>query len=237
MKFSLVSDLHVNHPQPKFPYADLEELVVVAGDTSNGLEGLRFLQKLRNKGHRVVAVDGNHEHYSNHSQERSVIETTARFREDFPDVVDFHYNEPVFILRNGWYQVRLEQTWQGYMNDSYWGDLSAETVNQLALQDAEYIELALQSCVYKKRKAVVVTHTAPCYETLDPRFEGSFSNEWYMNPWMTPLLGLYRDTITVWCHGHTHASADKIVNGVRVVCNPRGYPGENPDWKPLTVEV
>ena len=27
------------------------------------------------------------------------------------------------------------------------------------------------------------------------------------------------------------------VHGVRVVCNPRGYPRENPGWKPKTFKV
>lgn len=237
MKFSLVSDLHINHPQPKTPYADLEELVVVAGDTSNGLEGLRFLQKLRNKGHRVVAVDGNHEHYSNRSQGRTCLETATRFREEYPDVVCFHPNEPTFLVRNGWYTVRVEPAWQTYQNDSYWCNLTAEECNSLAVQDAGFMEESLKSLEALERKAIVVTHTAPCYESLDPKFEGSFSNEWYVNPFMTPLLKRFSDTILVWCHGHTHAFADVTVDGVRVIANPRGYPGEVPNWKPITVEI
>lgn len=237
MKFSLISDMHVDFPQPKTPYADLEELVVVAGDTSNGLHGMRFLQKLRNKGYRVVAVDGNHEHYANNSQGRSVLETTARFREEYPDVVNYHRNEPTFILRNGWYKVRVPKAWATYMNDHVNCVLSPEECNLLAQQDAQFIEDRLTSLQMLGMKAVVVTHTAPCEETLDPKFEGAFSNEWYVNPYMTPLLGRYKDTILVWCHGHTHAPNEAIVDGVRVVCNPRGYPGENPQWKPLTIEV
>lgn len=27
----------------------------------------------------------------------------------------------------------------------------------------------------------------------------------------------------LWIHGHTHDSFDYVVNGCRVVCNPRGY--------------
>ena len=41
-------------------------------------------------------------------------------------------------------------------------------------------------------------------------------------------------------HGHTHESFDYLVNGTRVVCNPRGYaPMElNPAFDPgLTVDV
>lgn len=35
-------------------------------------------------------------------------------------------------------------------------------------------------------------------------------------------------------HGHTHTKMDKIINGVRIVSNPKGYPNEvthhKPDW-------
>src|SRR3546814_5236269 len=71
--------------------------------------------------------------------------------------------------------------------------------------------------------------------SLDPRFDGQFSNEWYWNPHMEPLLAKHRDKIAVWHHGHTHATVDVVVDGVRIVTNPRGYPGENPGWKPLTM--
>jgi hypothetical protein len=30
-------------------------------------------------------------------------------------------------------------------------------------------------------------------------------------------------SVSLWTHGHTHESFDYVVNGTRVVCNPRGY--------------
>lgn len=235
MKFSLISDMHVDFPQRKVPYDLLEKDVVVAGDTSNGLEGLKFLQKLKNKGFNVYAVDGNHEHYANTAQGRTVEETTARFREDHRR---YHDLEPTpIVLANGWYPVTDEEIWADYMNDSRKGNLSATEANVRSLNDASFIEETLKGWRDIQKKGIVVTHTAPCEETLDERYFGFFSNEWYWNPQMRRLLTEYKDQIHVWCHGHTHASADKIVDGVRVVCNPRGYPGENPNWKPLTVEI
>lgn len=235
MKFSLISDMHVNHPQPKTPYNLLEEIVVVAGDTSNGLEGLRFLQKLKNKGFDVLSVDGNHEHYSNYGQGRDCHQTTERFTLDYPSFVD--KGDIWFLLRNGWYWVEDETAWYHYMNDGRYADVRASEVNDMATYDAKFMHDYLLSAKEKNKKVVVVTHTAPCEETLNPEFEGHFSNAWYWNPEMKPLLAKFKDTILVWCHGHTHTFADKIVDGVRVVCNPRGYPGENPGWKPFTVEV
>jgi hypothetical protein len=59
LKFSLVSDLHVNHPQPKIPYDQLEDLVIIAGDTSNGLDGIKFINKLKNMGEQLMKLKHN----------------------------------------------------------------------------------------------------------------------------------------------------------------------------------
>jgi predicted phosphodiesterase len=37
------------------------------------------------------------------------------------------------------------------------------------------------------------------------------------------FLDLMEPRASVWIHGHTHESFDYVVNGTRVVCNPRGY--------------
>ena len=240
MKFSLISDLHIDFPQPRISYEQLEDVVVVAGDTSNGLEGLKFLNKLRRKGFEVFACDGNHEHYRNLSQGRTCTETTLRFITDFPATGAFSqtsYRDIPIVIANGWYPVTNEVMWQNYMNDSRNCDITATDANVMACNDATFVEDVLKGWKAEGRKGVIVTHTAPCEETLDSRFAGHFSNEWYWNPGMRPLLSKYKDQIHVWCHGHTHARNEAVVDEVRVVCNPRGYPGENPDWAPLTIEI
>lgn len=234
-KFSLISDMHVDFPQPKTPYDKLEEFVVVAGDTSNGLLGLKFLNKLKNKGHQVFAVDGNHEHYSNRSQGRFPDETERAFYDGLAQGYIAAVNEDLTIIgSNGWYEVRNESAWQNYMTDSFNGLLTAEWVNERAKLQAAYIDDNLSNI---PGRFIIVTHTAPCLHTLNPDFEGHFSNDWYWNPHMGRVMARHADKIAVWCHGHSHASADKIVDGVRVVCNPRGYPRENPEWQPLTIQI
>jgi len=237
MKFSLISDMHVDFPQNKTPYDKLEKNVIVAGDTSNGLLGLKFLNKLRNKGFNVFAVDGNHEHYSNVSQNRDVYETIDKFREIFPNETNM---DGVRVAGcNGWYTVTGAMSWVSYQNDhaNIFGKepvSDAERVNYLAFQDYMHLKDLLDN---SPDPLLIVTHTAPCEETLDPRFAGSFSNEWYFNPFMYRLLEKYSHKILAWCHGHTHARSQAIVHGVPVYCNPRGYPNENPEWEPLTIEI
>lgn len=235
MKYSLISDMHINHPQPRTPYDLLEEVVVVAGDTSNGLEGIKYLQKLRNKGHIVIAVDGNHEHYSNTAQDRTIDATTRRFREEFPSAVEV--NDIVFIQRNGWYPVDDEQAWNNYMNDKRNCNTDALEVSAMAKEHVFEIQFSLDLCRSQGKKAVVTTHTAPCEATLDPKFFGYFGNEYYWNPGMEHILKDYSDVILAWNHGHTHCKGHALVHGVNVYANPRGYPGENIHWLPQTIEV
>jgi predicted phosphodiesterase len=238
-KYSLISDMHIDFPQEKTPYEKLEQNVIVAGDTSNGLEGLKFLQKLRNKGFTVFATEGNHEHYSNVSQGRTLGMTTERFREDFPVITDID-DTLTLVLLNGWYRVSSPFLWYRYQNDcrnmcGKDANAGAKYISDLAVFEADFLNDLLES--FHDRKFIVTTHTAPCVETLDPKFYGHDSNEWYWSPYMRQVLALHSDKILVWNHGHTHASNEAVVDGVTVVCNPRGYPGENKGWVPRTVEI
>lgn len=238
-KYSLVSDLHINHPQPKFPYDKLEEHVIVAGDTSNGLDGLKFLHKIQKKGHKVYAVDGNHEHYLNVSQGRTIAETSAKFRELFPMTTDIDETLTLINL-NGWYPVDAPVLWDHYMNDCrccYGMDevAGAKAVTLEAQFQAAFLDDLLTS--FFDRKFIVTTHTAPCPDTLDPKYEGEYSNNWYWSPYMRQVLADHADKILAWNHGHTHQTNYAIVDEVPVYVNPRGYPGENPDWQPQTIYV
>lgn len=241
MKFtySLISDMHVNHPQLKTPYELLEHNVIVAGDTSNGLDGLKFLHKLQNKGHRVFATLGNHEHYLNMSKGRDLDATRFRFEDVFSPRIDVDDVLSV-VLVTGWYQISAPAMWFNYMNDGrYCADpvdpaMAAFLITQAAKGDCEALRGYLSDA---NRKYIVVTHTAPCLETLNPAFKDDFTNEWYWNPELGDILREFSDRILIWNHGHSHASMDEIVDGIRVVCNPRGYPRENPNWKPKTITV
>lgn len=238
-KYSLISDLHLDHPQPKTPYDLFENNIIVAGDTTNGLTGLKFLNKLKNKGFNVFACDGNHEHYANAAQGRTIEETTKRFTDSFKSIVDIDDKLSIICL-NSWYFVHDPYLWHTYMNDNKRATGKhaidgANIVNNTATFQSAVIGDLLES--FHDRKFIIVTHTAPCLDTLDPKFKGHYSNEWYWNPYNRINLSNHRDKILVWNHGHTHSSNEAIVDGVRVACNPRGYPGENPDWKPLTIEV
>ncbi len=235
MFYTLVSDLHIdfNHP----PITHLEEMVIVAGDIANGLAGLKFLKKLKQKGHRIFAVTGNHEHYANATQKRTLAETEEAFYIGLNQRQVEPLTETIVLIgTNGWYCVEDELKWKNYMNDARHTASTAEIINRQAQLEAQFVYTELNKLLPGER-AIIVTHTAPCLETLDERYKGSSYNCYYWNPYMRPILNQMTSKILLWHHGHTHSACDKIVDGVRIITNPRGYPGENPYWQPLTIEV
>lgn len=67
---------------------------------------------------------------------------------------------------------------------------------------------------------VVITHHAPSRSSIHPRFENSLVNAAFVSDARYLLDG---NRVQLWIHGHTHDSFDYVLNGTRVVCNPRGY--------------
>lgn len=78
---------------------------------------------------------------------------------------------------------------------------------------------------------VIVTHHLPSRKSTPTRYAGNALDCYFVTPGIADLL-----QPRVWIHGHTHDSFDYKLGNTRVVCNPRGYPGElNPDWDPCKV--
>lgn len=77
---------------------------------------------------------------------------------------------------------------------------------------------------------VVITHHAPSRKSIHPKFSGSLLNACFVSDAEHLIDGR---RARLWIHGHTHDSFDYIVNGTRVVCNPRGYAKDGMSENPL----
>jgi UDP-2,3-diacylglucosamine pyrophosphatase LpxH len=87
-------------------------------------------------------------------------------------------------------------------------------------------------------KKIVMTHHAPCGQSVHPRFRGEEMNHAYFSELSGEMLD--NETIKYWIHGHTHDTFDYRVGECRVLCNPRGYVGVelNKDFNPeFEVEI
>lgn len=86
-------------------------------------------------------------------------------------------------------------------------------------------------------KTVVISHHAPCAESVDEEYDGDTLAPAYASD-LSSFMG---PPVDLWIHGHMHSSSDYIAfdgngsqQGTRVVCNPRGYSPRhvNPKFNP-----
>lgn len=74
-----------------------------------------------------------------------------------------------------------------------------------------------------KGPTVVVTHHAPSSMSVSTRYKTD-----PLSPAFASRLEAVMEEFSpnLWIHGHTHDAFDYEIYSTRVVCNPRGYPGE-----------
>lgn len=94
----------------------------------------------------------------------------------------------------------------------------------------QYISVVLESLPADAR-VVVVGHHAPSLMSIHEQYK----NDQLMNGGYASDLSefiLDRPKIKVWTHGHMHQCFDYMIGSTRVLCNPRGYHDENPQFNP-----
>ena len=83
------------------------------------------------------------------------------------------------------------------------------------------------------QKFVVVGHHSPSFQSVHEQYQGEFLMNGAYHSELSEFI-LDRPQIKLWTHGHTHHAFDYTIGKTRVVCNPRGYEGYEPDsgWNP-----
>lgn len=74
-----------------------------------------------------------------------------------------------------------------------------------------------------KEGGIVITHHLPSFKSIDPEYTTSELNGAYATNLEEFILSAKPK---LWIHGHTHVPHDYMIGDTRVVCNPRGYPGQ-----------
>lgn len=70
---------------------------------------------------------------------------------------------------------------------------------------------------------IVVTHHAPCTQSIHPDFEGEDTNCFFIVDLDKEIKELKP---SLWIHGHVHNHFDYTFGDTRVLCNPYGYDSE-----------
>ncbi|MCI0400866.1 MAG: metallophosphoesterase [Gammaproteobacteria bacterium] len=227
MRIQYVSDIHLEFGPFELPKTDAD-VVVAAGDIGAGTNGLSWLGFTDCP---VIYVAGNHEYYGG-----DLVYTLSRLRsEALHTHVSFLENDSVVIGNVRFLGTTLWTDFGGAnaemmefaalsMNDYYCircddKPLTAEHTLRLNEEARQWLEETLNEPF--SGKTVVVTHHAPSYQSWhgapDSPIKDSYCSDF------VDLVGRY--PIDLWIHGHIHCVSDYTCNGVRIVCNPRGYTG------------
>lgn len=245
MRIHLLSDLH-NEFSAFTPERLDCDVVILAGDIDLKARGVEWTKKAFSIP--VLYVPGNHEFYGGH-----LTHTLQKLRAAQDDRVRVLDRDEVILAG-----VR-------FLGATMWTDFAAtdnphiagfsaqnalndfrqiRTENYRRIRPADLIAQSVQTKDWLRTKlaepfagpTVVITHHAPTLRSLqDNPHAGTHLDAAFANRW-DDLMGC--DQVALWVHGHSHTAADYDVAGTRVVCNPRGYPGEETGFCPdLVIEV
>jgi predicted phosphodiesterase len=230
MRVQVLSDLHFEFDRDGgeafargVPVAG--DVVVLAGD----VVPLRAVDEVRRilgwfcgRFPHVVFVPGNHEYYRTRPAEADAL--LAACARDWPNL---HVLNPGIAVIAGirfvgatlWFPASLDEAkYRGALNDFRLIEEFVPWVHQTHAAHLAFLEASV------RRGDVVVTHHLPHPGSVAPQFVGSVLNRFFVAGDAAPCLE--RSGAALWIHGHTHVACDYRVGETRVVCNPRGYPGE-----------
>lgn len=234
MKLNVLSDLHLGFGAMERPANDAD-VVVLAGDVARPREAVDWALRFDRP---VLYVPGNHEFYGGSIDATvgelqrlcagthvhlldgdAVVIDGVRFLgttlwSDFalfadPQRCASAKDEAVRRVRD-FSRIRARESSPDLFTPAHSADLFA--------RHAAWLDDQLASG--HPGPTVVITHHAPSARSIHPRFADSLLNACFVSD-AERLMGPRR--VALWIHGHTHDSFDYLVDGTRVVCNPRGY--------------
>lgn len=248
MKVLLLSDLHLEFEE--FPLeGTAADVVVLAGDIHAGKKALPWiLSSFPDKP--VIYVLGNHEYYGQ-AYPKLARELVAATEGSHIHVLEnravtlggvtFHgatlwtdfqlFGDPRIA---GFECQQVMTDFKKIRREPRYAKLRSLDVAMIHQQSLAWLKDSVAGS--KSLHNVVVSHHAPSLRSVPARLQEDVATAAYASHLDGLIAELAPDA---WLHGHLHASSDYWIGGCRVVCNPRGYPGElNPGFDPaLVIEV
>ena len=248
MRLQVLSDFHIDivdgfQPCP----ASNVDAVVVAGDVCEGIDAAAaFLRQCFPAPLPIVLVPGNHEYYDRtltderrngpaaaSSHNVTLLDDKAAIVQGVRFIGATLWTD--FCLLGADRQPDSMALAQKRMNDYRCIRRQMDTPDLITpadiLQQHRASLAFLQETLAQpfNGQTVVVTHHAPHARSIHQRFAGAAINTAYVSD-QSELIASRQPA--AWIHGHVHNSFDYRLGATRVVCNPRGYGRENPDFNP-----
>jgi predicted phosphodiesterase len=250
-KAQIMSDVHLDFPGARGfpPVAGDAELILIAGDTCQGL--VRAVEAMRAAYPRteITAVAGNHEFYG-----RTFGEELQAGRERAREL-------GVHLLENGtlvfgrlciigatlWTDYSLfgeslrlpamrvaSEAMRDHRRTKWerdpWKRFRPQEARMLHLRSRAYIETELAKP--HDGPTVVLTHHAPVVEAVEPQLRGRLVAAAYASD-LGSTIDRYQPDY--WISGHTHVPMDLCRGRTRLISNPCGYGDELSSFDPAFI--
>lgn len=102
--------------------------------------------------------------------------------------------------------------------------MSINMYNQMHQHSKRFLEDALGQT--NGLPCIVITHHLPSFHLVSPKYKDDLFSQCFASN-LDDIVERHSNKIRLWCYGHTHEASDVVLHGVRLVCNPIGYDGEN----------
>lgn len=235
MKIQFLSDLHIEFAPFDYPSCD-SDVVVLAGDIHTKHQGVQWaLDNIQDKP--VIYVLGNHEFYGK-TYPKLIGELKNLARGSNVHVLE---NEVVTIDGVNFFGCTLwtdfeifgdpriagyhcQQRMTDYKKIKKLPGYSKIRSLDTAIYHRHSVEwLGAALAVRQNEVNVVVTHHAPSKRSAPEHYWEDLTLAAYVSD-MEAFIAAHQPAM--WIHGHLHKSSDYTVGKTRVLCNPKGYPGE-----------
>lgn len=187
---------------------------------------------------RVFYIMGNHEHYN------GVFDHTADIIREFIACSNVQLVVDEFVDLSDQYRLFGGTLWTDYNKNDFFcvhaakdmmndhqciKKMSGDTPRTFVPADAMDIHHRTMDKLRAglndedSRDIIVMSHHAPHFRSIEPRYHGSALNGAYYTDLENFILDNPR--IKTWVHGHVHHRCDYRIGHCQVACNPRGYYG------------
>lgn len=232
MNLWIFSDLHHDHGRFYLEPPAGADVAIAAGDIQNDDFLVALARQLP-----VVFVAGNHEFYGHTYADRlaalRALPGVTVLDNDTATIGGVRFHGATLWTDYGYNPLAAETARRG-MNDHRYIKWTKEPYQRFLPSHATKMHEASIRYLDTNVKPgdVVVTHHAPSERSVAPKYAGQLLNHAYFSA-LDAEIEAWKPAL--WVHGHVHTSFDYQIGNTRVLCNPHGYPGENPDLDPALV--
>lgn len=225
MKFGIFSDLHMEF-EPWFFEPDPDVFYLNAGDTHpQWLMRDYFHSLFKDK---VFSIKGNHDYYGNSFKDAD---------KDYPESIWVEKPDGSVLKIAGatlWTDIRPDR----------WFDFREYMMDYRNIKGMNYdrymnAHKTHHDYLFNSGADIWVVHHLPSFQSVHEKYRGSDGNDFFATELSHKILDMKKPPKLI-VHGHTHERFDYMIGDTRVICHPRGYPGENPwykNYEPLIVEI